>query len=493
MSYNLTEICEIRLVLTPAASRFHVALMVIVPILTFAMLAHFFLRRRISILTKRRSRLLVAIVASGIMTSYGAILIMDHSPYACWLRSLLDAVTVPLLVGPLIMRLAQYRAAVALRVRAKYVVGCNFKTISGGDALSRAAKLSTLSQSFKVNGSQDGEGSVTEETATTTTAPSNTYRRALRFCGMDASRTSMEFVARPEFVFLWLIVVMVPYVLFFGIHYAMNPRVAFCTYCKMDLNEIVFYITSLVILIVVGLYIAAPLYKDQPDPLGMLKEFMLVWTVSGSIGVLALLLHAIDPNQLYYPRGEFVWRWILFICELSVMFFQTTYQFIEVRRWRHRTLVLGSGLTAKELFKEIYRDPTLHNLLRAHMQAELNDEALLFLQEVDAWKLLKDGRQRTARFIYDTYLRTGSPNEVNISSAHAEAVMLRCEKGNVNEDVFNECVDEIKGLIVVDVLPRFLESRFYKQYKSGILGTTSPRMAGALVVNVRLDSHSSFA
>ena len=153
-----------------------------------------------------------------------------------------------------------------------------------------------------------------------------------------------------------------------------------------------------------------------------------------------------------------------------MIFFQTTYQIFSVQSFNAK--LNTTTFNVKDIEQDILADPKLKEALKLHMQEELSIESLNFLEDVNLWKSTyktkKDGMQRNARRIFDTYIVNRSPQEVNISADCRLRTTQLCERGNVDLTVFDEAQKEISTLFEHDILPRFLRSNRYRSYQQNI-------------------------
>jgi hypothetical protein len=231
-----------------------------------------------------------------------------------------------------------------------------------------------------------------------------------------------------------------------------------CTGCEMELGDVLFFIFWVALIAVVGLAVALPLLRSQNDPLQLLKEFVLAWLVGGTCGLLGLGLWLIDPQDLYVSR-IFNWQWIGAFGTTMMVACQTVLV-VGLSKWNTQEQIKSPYFNARERLVQgvLSGDKALKAKFRAHLQRELGEESLLFIDAVDDWALhfAEEGRQLKARTIFDSFVARRALLEINISSRNRELLTSRFLRGNVAVDVFDPARAEVVEMMLTDTFPRFL-------------------------------------
>lgn len=279
-------------------------------------------------------------------------------------------------------------------------------------------------------------------------------------------RRTLQFEVGSYFIAFWLLACLIPFFIFYFVKLGLTPTWLHCYGCLLDMSEFIFYLVMVLFLFSCGIIVAYSLWK-QNDPLGLLKEFILIWVFGATFAGFALIFHISDPGGVQKVHGSFIWRWFELLAVVSMVFFQTSYQVFSLNRFKAKLNTVDFHV--KDIEQDILADPKLKGLLKTHMQEELSIEVLNFIDDVVLWKATykskKDGMQRNARRIFDTYIANRSPQEVNISANCRLRTTQLCERGNVELSVFDDAQKETMELFERDILPRFLRSNRYRNYQ----------------------------
>ena len=119
------------------------------------------------------------------------------------------------------------------------------------------------------------------------------------------------------------------------------------------------------------------------------------------------------------------------------------------------------GLTYPDIGEEMLKHKTLGKILRAELKASMFEENYLFLDALRNGTRLHD--------IYDTYLASGSPQEINISSATMGPMRAAAEMGDFSSPIWIKKLktarSEINLLIKANLEPRDLtKNTAFKAY-----------------------------
>ena len=112
---------------------------------------------------------------------------------------------------------------------------------------------------------------------------------------------------------------------------------------------------------------------------------------------------------------------------------------------------LGRTITSFSSLKDVLDDSFAVRFFRYFCHVQINIENLLFYEQVRSFK--NNSTNHCAR-IMRTFVKEGSPSEVNVDSKQRE----RCLAKLLNVDLFDECEVEIYKIMERDIFPRFRAS-----------------------------------
>jgi CHASE1-domain containing sensor protein len=94
--------------------------------------------------------------------------------------------------------------------------------------------------------------------------------------------------------------------------------------------------------------------------------------------------------------------------------------------------------------------------LHEYCREELNEENMLFLDEVAQYKKQTiEDRIATQKVIFDTYIKIGAPRQLNIDRNLSMEMAIKLEKSYGNVNIFDKVVSQVKSILILDVIPRF--------------------------------------
>jgi len=303
---------------------------------------------------------------------------------------------------------------------------------------------------------------------------------------------SLVFAASRSHVALWISAVCLPFLI--GFFVALGARSEWqsnCYGCALQLPEAVFLILASSLLAGAGAVNAWRIRK-HPDPLGLVDECVAALAVLWASTLVSLALYVADPGGASGAMLAFDWRWVALAGALVAVYVATVHQ---VRRSRGaRTHILSKGtFDEMDRLRDLRANKELFGLFKEHMRKEMSDETIKFILDVDQWKSdfkrKKDGRQREARVVFDTYVMRKARLEVNIPSRVRDTLQRDFNKGNVALDVFDAAYKECVHLLMTDSVPRFTKSTAYQEYsaKNNVVLDTIKK-AGSRPTSVRIDS-----
>ncbi|EFO21182.1 hypothetical protein LOAG_07306 [Loa loa] len=121
-----------------------------------------------------------------------------------------------------------------------------------------------------------------------------------------------------------------------------------------------------------------------------------------------------------------------------------------VKRW---------GLSVQELV----RDPIGRQVLETFLESEFSSENIRFWMAIQDLKFSANEQvERKAQHIYDEFLSSGAPCQVNVDSRTLEATMKSLQDKLARRHAFSPAEEHIFTLMSKDSYPRFLRSQIYR-------------------------------
>ncbi|MCP9257874.1 Rgs6 [Dirofilaria immitis] len=124
-----------------------------------------------------------------------------------------------------------------------------------------------------------------------------------------------------------------------------------------------------------------------------------------------------------------------------------------VKRW---------GLSVQELV----RDPIGRQVLETFLESEFSSENIRFWMAIQDLKFSANEQvEKKAHHIYEEFLASGAPCQVNVDSRTLEITMKSLEDKSVaRRHAFSPAEEHIFTLMSKDSYPRFLRSQIYREY-----------------------------
>jgi hypothetical protein len=278
---------------------------------------------------------------------------------------------------------------------------------------------------------------------------------------------ALVFAASKMHIALWVTIACAPFVI--GFFVSLGTRQAWiqnCNACELGQPEAIFLVLAISLVLAGGVYKARHVSK-HPDPLGLVQEFYLAFFSFYVLVLTSLILYLIDPNGVSVTQRAFNWRWIGLLGALALLYFSSAHLVFTVR---FAVTLTTRAFDETDRLKDLRANKEMFNLFKEHMKKEMSDEAIKFILDVDAWKDVfkrkKEGRQREARIIYDTYIIRKARLEINIPSIIRDTLARDFNKGNVALTVFDTAYKEVVHLLMSDSLPRFMATPAYLDFIS---------------------------
>jgi CHASE1-domain containing sensor protein len=125
---------------------------------------------------------------------------------------------------------------------------------------------------------------------------------------------------------------------------------------------------------------------------------------------------------------------------------------------RSQISVLKSNLKIAEFNAQFGHDAFRRNLLQFAERIHAG-EAIRFLIDVHEYKKSKVDKRAEKQFqIFEKYLRVGASLQLNISMELSERMMVNVQQSLGDVDLFKEVEEQVRGMVVLEVYPRFLQT-----------------------------------
>jgi len=247
--------------------------------------------------------------------------------------------------------------------------------------------------------------------------------------------------------------------------YANNCNGCYLNYIDIVASLIGATFNSVYILVV--LYIA----RNEPDPVGMRREFLLCMFIGTPLAVISWILILVDPNFLE-RQGETVWQLMQISACIACSIFTSYFQ-IGIAMYQRYT-ILSSDNIALDL-DSMLADYQVRKILLRHCANELSSENILFLLDANDWKSSKANgatRQyimRELSKICESYIIRSGNTPVNISSKTVDNVLRNVEmlrenpESQIEMDLLDGAIRECKEIVIYDTLPRLRKTQMYEK------------------------------
>jgi hypothetical protein len=200
-----------------------------------------------------------------------------------------------------------------------------------------------------------------------------------------------------------------------------------CMGCSIYLEVFIGFTVTLAFYIALSsrvLYMAWML--KFPDDQESFKEFASTVVGVGGAMVLAVILIVADPDNVEYNYG-FAFEWLFSVATYIYWWIAAGRHFLHVYRQRQTTYALKDNelnpttrLSGLEAYMPlIASNDSLRQAFTQFVIGRYAAENLYFAQDVDTFKQLyfdraSNWRRSKSKFILNTYIRSGSPMEINV-------------------------------------------------------------------------------
>jgi hypothetical protein len=251
-----------------------------------------------------------------------------------------------------------------------------------------------------------------------------------------------------------------------------NPA---CVGCELDLIQC-FVPTAWVTLVSVPLIYILRHRRGDPDPLGIVKEGIVLANVTGIWGYISIACILLDPNGIMYQTRQFNWHYIATPAIFLGHFITCPLQVYLAKRERNERTNSNNAQHLVELENILNGSQDELESFSEYLKSEFSYENLKFLLEGRDFKvryplLSPEDEMEQVNYLYHAFIRAGSLMEINLSSRNrariAELVHAqRKNKTPAPADIFDEAMQEISIMLSLDCLQRYLR---FKREKTALI------------------------
>jgi len=238
-----------------------------------------------------------------------------------------------------------------------------------------------------------------------------------------------------------------------------------CEFSTVGSLATIFFLTPIVLTAVLQYWVSRQT-KGEPDPFGILREIRWSYVVPLVLVAFSILFNTFDVGG--FASDELVPFTFSVITDFAVMYF-----FIYSVPYRvYLSYQKQTNLYLDVKLSDILASETGSKLFEQHLVHEFSAENLTFWKAVKKWKetydqASDDSHERTARNIYNRWLKPGSLLRINVS--HRMAIMIQNTIENnrdegIPKDAFDEVENEVYLLMSDDSFHRFKSSDLFLQY-----------------------------
>ena len=211
--------------------------------------------------------------------------------------------------------------------------------------------------------------------------------------------------------------------------------------------------------------------RKLPDPWGLRAECFngLIWAL------LALLIFIVG---VFLPTEQLIamsypFNYPVTVCILAMVivnsFVQLGMAYYQDRTTQQIRQVRSMSNGSSHSLDEILVNPIKAEAFEQHLVRELGIESLLFIRDAGNWKakyydIAPSARKARAKKMFATYIAANGMYAVNIPDSMSRSIVkvLAAVEDDVPETLFDDAVKEIKTLLNVGAVARFVKSDSYK-------------------------------
>jgi hypothetical protein len=147
-----------------------------------------------------------------------------------------------------------------------------------------------------------------------------------------------------------------------------------------------------------------------------------------------------------------------------------------MKEYQERESLMKSMLRTVE-FDVKFKDDVWREALISFCQKIHTEEGVLFLQKVQKYRKAPfNARTKLQHNIYETFIKSGAPKQINLAHELVEEIELRLQKGQATVDMFQNVENNVKNTIMFDILPRFEQQYNFTDDSTSESSTTEVEM-----------------
>jgi hypothetical protein len=422
---------------------------------------------------------LVLMAAAGVVVQLvGPLAILFGEAFPCWLGLLMLVMIIPLAGGAVSARLLVFyflsKYAQAMRMASKQEA----ELLLGSESVERDRAKQQPQPTHR------GVVAVTRSLLGFACHRS-TDAAALSSADRAGLLTGLKFFASSRGHVAIVAMFTTPYLILVFCLFASDPAYLNCGGCTQTDVKVESVLIALAGLAVAFGFFMGTITRKFPDQFGMATESR--WIVL--CGLLAFVAYVADvlDDQVNSP---FDWMyviafafWVLLACSTLVQVAIAKRDAAEQLRGRRgsrvQTTVVSQSQNIYSSLDELLSNPAMTDAFLAYLEREFAVESMLFVQDTTRWRasyfdLGQASRVARARRIVAAYISSTALYQINISSEQRDQILDAVRRDDVDRNVFDATLDEMRRLLSHGPLPRFLQSDECRESRGGSGGAPVP-------------------
>jgi len=296
---------------------------------------------------------------------------------------------------------------------------------------------------------------------------------------------ALWFITSPWGVISISFFILLPFIVIGFVILAANREYMSCYGCTNDLNatllESVVGVGATTIVAMLFFWFRV-LYLDDSWGLRSESTYCIV------IAVLCLAIAVCEGLVDIPADSTFQFPFVLQILLCTLVIVNTLLQlYLGYRETSVTSRVVSSDRRDLQIgLTEVLADKVLAEAFEKHLVNELGIESLLFIRDAENWKavyydIAPTARRARAKKIYETYISTNGMFSVNIPETILLDVRKTIQATHTRDDlvpmtIFDAAIQELRNLLTIGALKRFLNSSAFEELGRSKMKTTTTSM-----------------
>jgi hypothetical protein len=427
-----------------------------------------------SLYLQKRSLMSIIACSFGCLAMYieGPIRNTQSATFSCDFFLIVTIMAIPLVLTPMALRLYMFKTSLDWN---KYLAKTSISRLNQAVGFEQVITTDDkhFSQQRRKKSLFDGisSSSLSESSGSKSTTSDN-VTLALRFRSSNVFLLSLGFMSYTIFFLIFVL----PFLL--SKPYYLNG----CVGCLYDVDEFASAYVSAIACASMFMYFGWNV-RHEKDPLNIKRE--LIWCfpvaiVVGSIGAIGTLLDAGLNQNLIEDAGIIQFDWFLIFAVLWVHFYQCPLQIIIARGYGR---IKAQDVPSRTEFITLLNNPAFMTMFESFCISEFSIEHLKYYSSVqiefkskynDTMTKLGE-RYKVALAIFNAYISEGAVMEINIKYTVRKHLLEIFDSTNmivpidIPITIFDASQGEILDLMWKDSLPRFVNTKEYRDWANGAI------------------------